>query len=719
VDQLSKRQVSFLSPLYSEDGYFNHDTTQADRVSILSTSMALHSILLNPELWAPETSGGSKVSIADIQQSLEDPSSKHTSDGSRLGNFRIPFLITALTSLKTPASSRKLQAVIAQTIVTVASATSRVLPDKLSQSTRDACVGACVGNAIDIQEILLPKGGLSMYLLYWSTRALTAAMLGKDSHGEAYISFNMIGDAKACQDRVAQEALDELCRQLAYHASGERSLFDVMQLSYALMLHYETSGYKGAMICGEDRTTVFNEKLSDKALEVIFGAQLANGLWPQGAPIDREGQSMRGDIGNSFVFSFDLIGSLLETFEATRANSLRPYLGHLEKSLQWAEDNLVESMVSSSCDLETSTSQGQIMRGWRSNHLGKGGPVTVCTAQVFIAVAHMRSLLKKLRNQQVLEEFKGVIAEAEPNNAAWARLMDADLEIGGKAASLKTVIDAKVIAPLVALQQTDAMPLILGQGVKAAFPKYSMILYGPPGTAKTTICTSIAEKLGWSFVTIDTACFLANGMEQVASRMTYIFERLRELEDTVILFDEIEEFCLDREAPGLSMESRMLTTAMLTQLNDLRRKQRSVFIVATNRLRSFDAAVTRPGRFDMILLVGTPAMQDRLKRIEKKLQAAGVADVMMRQFDVEQETVKEVPAMVIVQELFHSKWEEHIRFLNFAENEEFSDGVVQLIRSKKLAKESFSALLSQAMETATIQGPVRTEYLAGAKLSRA
>jgi hypothetical protein len=67
------------------------------------------------------------------------------------------------------------------------------------------------------------------------------------------------------------------------------------------------------------------------------------------------------------------------------------------------------------------------------------------------------------------------------------------------------------------------------------------------GTAKTSIVTSIAYYLGWNFVTIDTADFLAYGLQNIASRMTYIFDRLKMLEKTVILFDEIEEFCLDRE----------------------------------------------------------------------------------------------------------------------------------------------------------------------------
>jgi ATPase family associated with various cellular activities (AAA) len=56
------------------------------------------------------------------------------------------------------------------------------------------------------------------------------------------------------------------------------------------------------------------------------------------------------------------------------------------------------------------------------------------------------------------------------------------------------------------------------------------------------------------------------------------------------------------------------------QLNDLRRQQSVIFIVATNRLRSFDAAVTRPGRFDFLLFVGTPNLQSREKRLESRLE---------------------------------------------------------------------------------------------------
>lgn len=150
--------------------------------------------------------------------------------------------------------------------------------------------------------------------------------------------------------------------------------------------------------------------------------------------------------------------------------------------------------------------------------------------------------------------------------------MDADLELSGMRTTFKTELEARVLAPQKRKEQSVMTTLLppsdgtLGSTLSFQAPSYSLILFGPPGTAKTTTCTSMANFLGWNFLTIDTACFLADGLEHVASRMTYIFQRLNALEKTIILFDEVEEFCLDRENINLGMESRLLTTAMLTQV---------------------------------------------------------------------------------------------------------------------------------------------------------
>jgi hypothetical protein len=84
-------------------------------------------------------------------------------------------------------------------------------------------------------------------------------------------------------------------------------------------------------------------------------------------------------VGNSFVFSQDLLGSLLDVTTMGYAELLRPYLQHIARSLKWMEDNVVESALIKPEEKAAVT----YLRGWRSNHLrGEGGPIMWCTAQV-------------------------------------------------------------------------------------------------------------------------------------------------------------------------------------------------------------------------------------------------------------------------------------------------------------------------------------------------
>jgi SpoVK/Ycf46/Vps4 family AAA+-type ATPase len=186
----------------------------------------------------------------------------------------------------------------------------------------------------------------------------------------------------------------------------------------------------------------------------------------------------------------------------------------------------------------------------------------------------------------------------------------------------------------------------------------------------------------------------------------YIFERLKALEKTIILFDEIEEFCLDRENDKLAMESRMLTTAMLTQLNDLRRQQSCIFIVATNRIRSFDSAVTRPGRFDMLLFVGTPNLNARLKRLKSKLLGTRLSPD-----DI-------AGTMATTHSYLQSHWD-HVRFFTFAENELLLNTIIQKkIQSGDVTEEYLDGVVRNIGRTSTIQGYVKDDYIASEALSR-
>lgn len=448
---------------------------------------------------------------------------------------------------------------------------------------------------------------------------------------------------------------------------------------------------------------------------------------------------------------------------------------HFRRCVDWAEANIQQEMLPDHIDPITGRKRGVLVKGWRSNHLGDGGAVAWCTAQVFQALTSFRKLVKVLLTASILQEFGGKAAPTSGllkktisgrDDSDWVRLMDSDLELAGTKSSLKTVLYERLLLPQAAKEAAIARVLLpplasstaatsatgtiaadssnskdeIPSGSGEYPPLYSAILFGPPGTAKTTICTSIARYLGWHFLTIDTACFLADGLENIAARMSYVFTRLASLERTIILFDEIEEFCLDRDNPQLTMESRLLTTAMLTQLNDLRRKQQSIFLVATNRLRAFDAAVIRPGRFDMLVFVGTPNLAARMQRLRAKLQQSGLFTV------AQQEMIVTTTAAYL-----QSRWTQ-LRFLSFAENDSLLSFVVDQASRRLLLSTSSSSqaasftdsddavtdpaiardssllnLIDEAaladkiasvLRTATIQGAVQAEYEASEKLSR-
>lgn len=524
--------------------------------------------------------------------------------------------------------------------------------------------------------------------------------------------------------RTAEISYNELCRQLAYHTAGSSS-FDVIKIVYSLLSYIKscnslrgTAGRELIVDAGQEQENQqnrtqsnhnekekeeiikMNPKLVSAALRVFFQQQdPTTGLWERGQPIYKSFKRKGRNVGNAYVFGLDALGSLLE---ALPPEDFRPYLMNLQLTLAWIELNRDVEVIADYCDPDTGECSGKTLRGWTSPNLSPPvGPKAWSTAQTITCLIRMRKIVRQLLHNDVLDEFKGKKQKNGPNDDAWNRLLDSDLGEPGSSnyRTIKQVLEQRVILPFA--------NSVSSPSVGAA---YSTIIFGSPGTAKTTITEAVAEKMGWDFVVIDTAAFLADGLTNVASRIRYIFTHLQALRNCVILFDEVEEFCLDREAPGTSMESRMLTTAMLTAINDLRRTKQSIFFLATNRLRAFDAAIIRPGRFDMQLFVGTPNLNARLILLEQALNKVP---------NVSQED--RAKAMDTYGQFLQSQWSKDcdVMFMNYLEGKQFASSVASIVTSgRELERDELERILSQQAAVMTARGSVREEYIAQMELSR-
>ena len=69
----------------------------------------------------------------------------------------------------------------------------------------------------------------------------------------------------------------------------------------------------------------------------------------------------------------------------------------------------------------------------------------------------------------------------------------------------------------------------------------------------------------------------------------------------------------DDEESRLDITSQFLTTSMLPKLTKLHEQKRVIFFMATNFQNRFDPAIKRAGRFDLLLCMGPPCLESKLK----------------------------------------------------------------------------------------------------------
>ncbi len=159
----------------------------------------------------------------------------------------------------------------------------------------------------------------------------------------------------------------------------------------------------------------------------------------------------------------------------------------------------------------------------------------------------------------------------------------------------KEIIERRVILPL-------ERPELAGRhGVVS--PK-AIILFGPPGTGKTTFAKGIASRLQWPFVEIQPAEIGGEGAERQAKLLAESFARVESLAAAVVFVDEVEDLASIRHESRKVSPS--VTNEFLKQIPRLREAPHHLLVCATNWVSRLDGAFLRPGRFDYVLPVGPP-----------------------------------------------------------------------------------------------------------------
>jgi transitional endoplasmic reticulum ATPase len=190
---------------------------------------------------------------------------------------------------------------------------------------------------------------------------------------------------------------------------------------------------------------------------------------------------------------------------------------------------------------------------------------------------------------------------------AAAAVPTAIAEVGGRMVapglweSLKGMDEAKEI-----IERRVALPLAHPELASrhAVDHATAILLFGPPGTGKTTFAKGLASRLGWAFIEIQPGELAAEGQDRQAQRLAQIFDRVLTLPNAVVFVDEVEDIASVRH--GDRKVGPSVTNEFLKQIPRLRQSSSHLLICATNAVSRLDPAVLRPGRFGYVLPVGPP-----------------------------------------------------------------------------------------------------------------
>jgi hypothetical protein len=345
-----------------------------------------------------------------------------------------------------------------------------------------------------------------------------------------------------------------------------------------------------------------NAELLKRVMEVLHAAQDRTPYWFSDTPMvaDHKGQVLYPasvEIARSLLASisiFDMYNARTSLHSAAGSK----YLHLIKRYWQWLKTRRTTI---------TAENFGKVS-GWHSEHLNDTALIhTWETSQILEFCIAFRDQMLRYVSRNLLMASRLEVRWPKARKDTWEEIIEAY--------EPATCVEPKY-QPYLKVYENFIKPH-MNSDVQKAY--WSMLLFGPPGTGKTDFAENIAGSLGVPLITITVSDFLAEGEGRMENRAKLVFDVLSRQSASVVIFDELDQFLLDRDSARFREQDsafQFLTPGMLTKFGALRKKASVLFIVATNYEERIDPAIKRAGRIDFSYLMLPPDGERRLKIIK-------------------------------------------------------------------------------------------------------
>lgn len=138
-----------------------------------------------------------------------------------------------------------------------------------------------------------------------------------------------------------------------------------------------------------------------------------------------------------------------------------------------------------------------------------------------------------------------------------------------------------------------------------------VLLQGSPGTGKTLLARAVAGEANVPFYYASGSDFDNMFVGSGAKRVRDIFTEAKNSSPCLIFIDELDSVGGKRVDSPLHPYARQTINQLLSEMDGFKQNEGIVVLAATNFPESLDPALTRPGRFDMKVVVPRPDVKGR------------------------------------------------------------------------------------------------------------
>ncbi|MGN0906667.1 MAG: ATP-binding protein [Bullifex sp.] len=181
---------------------------------------------------------------------------------------------------------------------------------------------------------------------------------------------------------------------------------------------------------------------------------------------------------------------------------------------------------------------------------------------------------------------------------------------------------------------------LMKEGKSGIRDSRGIILEGPPGNGKTLFARALAEECGVSFIATKGADFQGALMGLGAFKVKMLFSKARRKKPCIVFIDEFDSIGEKRSyaGSGIDKENNRLITTLLNEMDGFTKSTGVLVIAATNSYQSLDAALVRPGRFDLKYTISNPDADARRELIalytkNMHLDQSLTPDMLVKAFD--------------------------------------------------------------------------------------